>query len=160
MRGARRRGIQNGALRAMEYTINSERLTAREYIEFLKTTDLGSQYPKERFHERIERLVKNAGISLVARDAEGAIAGVLFGLTDRAYWLFVTDLGVARAHTGCGIGSRLMQEAIVLAGGSDDIIVYTCANEDAVGFYEKQGMRFSRDVMEYNRVEWTPFTVE
>ena len=34
----------------MEYTINEERLTADEYIEFLKHTDLGSQYPKERFY--------------------------------------------------------------------------------------------------------------
>ena len=32
----------------MNYTIKEERLTAEEYIEFLKHTDLGSQYPKER----------------------------------------------------------------------------------------------------------------
>ena len=37
----------------MNYTISEERLTANEYIEFLKKTDLGSQYPKERFEERI-----------------------------------------------------------------------------------------------------------
>ncbi len=30
----------------MEYKILEERLTASEYIEFLKHTDLGSQYPK------------------------------------------------------------------------------------------------------------------
>ena len=30
----------------MSYTISEERLTANEYIEFLKKTDLGSQYPK------------------------------------------------------------------------------------------------------------------
>ena len=30
-----------------------ERLTAEEYIEFLSRTDLGSQYPKERFEQRI-----------------------------------------------------------------------------------------------------------
>ena len=30
-------------------TIKEERLTAEEYIDFLKRTDLGSQYPKERF---------------------------------------------------------------------------------------------------------------
>ena len=32
-------------------TINEERLTKDEYIDFLKRTDLGSQYPKERFEE-------------------------------------------------------------------------------------------------------------
>ena len=30
-------------------TIKEERICAEEYIEFLKRTDLGSQYPKERF---------------------------------------------------------------------------------------------------------------
>ena len=38
-------------------TIWEERITAEEYTDFLKRTDLGSQYPKERFEERIVRLV-------------------------------------------------------------------------------------------------------
>ena len=52
----------------MEYKIIEERLTANEYIEFLKHTDLGSQYPKERFEERINTLVNKVSISLVARN--------------------------------------------------------------------------------------------
>ena len=51
----------------MNYTIKEERLTAEDYIDFLKKTDLGSQYPKERFEERIETLVHKVSISLVAR---------------------------------------------------------------------------------------------
>ena len=51
----------------MSYTISEERLTANEYIEFLKKTDLGSQYPKERFEERITTLVNKVSLSLVAR---------------------------------------------------------------------------------------------
>ena len=62
----------------MEYTINEERLTADEYIEFLKHTDLGSQYPKERFYERISTLVKKVSISLVARNKEKEIV-LLYG---------------------------------------------------------------------------------
>ena len=69
----------------MPYTIQSERLTPEDYIAFLKTTDLGSQYPQERFEERIARLVRNAPISLTARDGEGVLAGVCFGITDFAY---------------------------------------------------------------------------
>lgn len=76
--------------------IREERISAEEYIDFLKRTDLGSQYPRERFTERIPRLVKNVSISLVARNEKGVIVGVLFGLTDYAYWLYVTDLGVDR----------------------------------------------------------------
>ena len=140
--------------------INEQRLTPEEYIDFLKRTNLGSQYPKERFEERIDKLVKNVSISLVARNETGKIVGVLFGLTDFAYWLYVTDLGVDREYEGKGIGRRLMKAAHELAGGEKDIAMYLIANEDAIPFYEKLGMTKSGDVMEYNKIEWTGFTVE
>ena len=142
-----------------EITIREERVSAAEYIEFLKRTDLGSQYPKERFEERIQKLVKNVSISLVARDNEGMIVGVLFGLTDFCYWLYVTDLGVDRNHERKGIGKRLMREAHEIAGGEKDIAVYLIANENAVPFYQKLGMRFADDVMQYNHIDWTEWTV-
>ena len=86
--------------------------------------------------------------------------GVLLGLTDFAYWLFVTDLGVDRAYARRGIGTRLMRSAHALAGGEKDIAVYLAANENAVPFYEKLGMKKADDVMQYNHIEWTGFTVE
>ena len=144
----------------MEYKINEERLTAEEYINFLKKTDLGSQYPKERFAERINTLVNRVSISLVARDELGEIIGVCFGITDFAYWLFITDLGVVREYTGRGIGKALVAKLLELAGGKDNIIMYTCVNENAIPFYEKIGMRKPNDVMMYNHVEWTDFVVE
>ena len=140
-------------------TIREERITAEEYTDFLKRTDLGSQYPKERFEERISRLVNTVSISLTARNEQGLLVGVLFGLTDYAYWLYITDLGVDRDYTHQGIGRRLMQTAHQLAGGEKDIAVYLVANEKAVPFYEKCGMKKANDVMEYNHVVWTEFTV-
>ena len=140
--------------------IRSERLASGEYIDFLKRTDLGSQYPKERFRERIEKLLANASVSLAARDGSGLLVGVLLGLTDFAYWLYVTDLGVDRAYERQGIGRRLMREALEAAGGERDIAVYLVANEKAVPFYEKLGMEKSEDVMQYSHVDWTDFTVE
>lgn len=140
--------------------ILEERISAEEYIDFLKRTDLGSQYPKERFADRIAKLVKTVSISLVARNEEGTVVGVLFGLTDFAYWLYITDLGVDRAYTGQGIGRQLMKMAHSIAGGEKDIAVYLIANENAVGFYEKLGMKKSEDVMQYNKIEWTEFVVE
>ena len=140
-------------------TYLEERLTADEYIDFLKRTDLGSQYPKERFRERIEKLLVNASICLTTRDG-GKLVGVLMGLTDYAYWLYVTDLGVDRAYTHRGIGSTLMKKAHTLAGGEKDIAVYLIANDKAVPFYEKLGMKKSADVMEYCKIDWTEFTVE
>ena len=144
----------------MKYSINEERLTAYEYIDFLKHTDLGSQYPKERFEERIGTLVQKASISLVARNEAGKIIGVCFGITDFAYWLFITDLGIVREYVGCGVGTALVKKLHELAGGEDNIIMYTCCNENALGFYEKLGMSTPDDVMVLNRIQWTDFTVE
>ena len=140
---------------------SEERITAGQYIEFLSRTDLGSQYPKENFESRIEKLVKNVSISLVARDKDcgNKIVGVLFGLTDFVYCLYVTDLGVDRSYEKKGIGSALMKKAHEFAGGEKEIAVYLIANDKAIPFYEKLGMKKSTDVMEYNRVEWTGFTV-
>lgn len=144
----------------MNITIQSERLTVNEYIDFLKNSDLGSQYPKEDFLERIEKLLKNASISLTARDQQNWLVGICFGITDFAYWLFITDLGVIREYTRKGIGKQLLRKAHEIAGGEDNIIMYTCANEDAIPFYEKMGMVESTDIMEYNHINWTDFTVE
>ena len=143
-----------------EIHMMEERITAEEYIDFLRRTDLGSQYPKERFEERIRKLVKNVSISLIARNDEGLIVGALFGLTDFCYWLYVTDLGVDRNYERHGIASRLMKTAHEIAGGERDIAVYLIANEDAVGFYEKIGMKRAADVMKYNHIEWTEWTVK
>ena len=141
-------------------TIKEERVSAEEYIEFLKRTDLGSQYPKERFYERIPKLVKNVSISLTARNDDGLLVGALFGLTDFCYWLYITDLGVVRNYERRGIATKLMKKAPELAGGEKDIAVYLIANEDAVPFYEKIGMKRADDVMQYNHIEWTEWTVQ
>ena len=142
------------------YEIKEERLKTEEYIDFLKRTDLGSQYPKERFEERISRLLENVNVSLAARNEEGCLIGLLLGLTDFAYWLYVTDLGVDRTCVRQGVGSRLMKTALSLAGGEKDIAVYLIANEKAIPFYETLGMEKADDVMRYSHIEWTEFTVK
>lgn len=141
-------------------TINEERVSAAEYIDFLKRTDLGSQYPKERFEGRIAKLVQNVSISLVARNEEKLMVGALFGLTDFCYWLYITDLGVDRNYERQGIATRMMKQAHQIAGGEKDVAVYLIANEDAVPFYKKLGMKKADDVMQYNHIEWTEWTVK
>jgi predicted N-acetyltransferase YhbS len=140
--------------------ITNEKITSTEYIDFLKRSDLGLQYPKERFLERINKLVNNVSISLTARNKDNILVGVLFGLTDFAYWLYITDLGVDRSYGGQGIGSSLVKEAHKIAGGEKDIAIYLVANDGAIPFYQKLGMKKSNEVMEYNHVDWTPFKVE
>lgn len=62
-----------------------------------------------------------------------------------------------REYTGKGIGNTLVRKLHELAGGEDNIIMYTCANENAIPFYKKIGMTLSNDVMLYDHVEWTNF---
>ena len=74
--------------------------------------------------------------------------------------MFITDLGVDRAYTKQGIGKELIKRAHELAGGEKDIAIYTVANQNAIGFYQKLGMEFADDVMQYNHIEWTEFEVK
>ncbi len=85
---------------------------------------------------------------------------MLLGLTDFAYWLYVTDPGADRDYERHGIGSSLMKKAHEIAGGEKDIAVYLVANEYAIPFYEKLGMKKADDVMKYNHIEWTEFCVD
>jgi len=112
------------------------------------------------FEERIQKLVKNVPVSLAARGENGQLIGVCFAITDFAYWLFLTDLGVDRRYVGRGIGKNMVEMAMEAAGGKENIIMYTCANVNAIPFYEKIGMKPAVDMMERNEVEWTSFTVE
>jgi hypothetical protein len=47
-----------------------ERLDYEEYYDFLKRTDLGSQYPKDDLEKRISKLLKNCSLSITARNEE------------------------------------------------------------------------------------------
>ncbi|MCW5943524.1 MAG: GNAT family N-acetyltransferase [Fimbriimonadaceae bacterium] len=115
-----------------------ERLAFGEYLEFLTRTDLGSQYPSDRFQDRIAGLLKSASVCVTAR--AGRLVGVCLAITDWNYFVFITDLGVDRAFVGQGIGRRLLELAIEQIGDVDELTVVTLSNEEAVGFYRKQGM--------------------
>lgn len=141
------------------FYIKQETISAEEYIDFLARTDLGQQYPKEDFVNRIKTLVENVQVSLVVRNAEQRIVGVCFGLTDFAYWLLLTDLGVDRKYARLGIGKILVETAHELAGGEKNIVLCAYVNDKAIPFYEKLGMRKSDDVMEKANIDWTPFEV-
>jgi len=42
----------------------------------------------------------------------------------------------------------------------DHLVLTVKDIEETVKFYEKLGMKKANDVMEYNHIEWTPFTVK
>lgn len=59
-----------------------------------------------------------------------------------------------------GIGKTLVKELHNVASGEENIVIYTCVNDNAIPFYEKIGMTKAKDVMVYNHISWTGFTVE
>jgi len=141
-------------------TLKNEKLEPQAYIEFLTRTDLGRQYPKEDFLNRIASLLQNVPISLGLRNAENSIVGICFGLTDFAYWLFLTDLGIDKTYERKGLGKRLVEGAHELAGGEERIIQYACIADNALPFYSKVGMEQATDVMVKDKMAWTSFDVK
>lgn len=139
---------------------DSERLDPDEYIDFLKRTDLGSQYPRQEFESRIAVVLRKVDICITARDVSGLLVGVAMGITDGAYFLFLTDLGVDRGYLRKGIGSTLLKMAHDKAGGEDDITLTTISNDGAIGFYAKNGVQNRPELMvKYCRM-WDSFVVE
>ncbi len=118
---------------------SDERLSSIEYISFLRTSDLGSMYPRKGFEERIDRLLANVDVTVTAR-ARDKLVGVCMGITDFAYFLFLTDLGVSRAYERRGIGRSLVAKAHEAAGGAEDITVVTWANRKAMPMYASCGI--------------------
>ena len=143
-----------------EVTLRMEYVGAEEFIDFLRRSDLGKQYPREDFEQRISDLVRNIQISLIARNKQSQIVGICFGLTDFAYWLMITDLGTDRTYEKQGLGKALMEIAHEIAGGENKIIVFAYANDNAIPFYKKIGMEETRSMMIKDKIEYTGFVVE
>lgn len=136
-----------------------DRLEYDEYVDFLRRTDLGSQYPKQNFETRIKGLLKKADVCVTARNEAGLLVGVCMGLTDFVYFLFLTDLGVDRDYVRQGIGKKLVELAHQAAGGEADITVTTISHEDALEFYKSINMKPSSDLVVKFCREWESFVV-
>jgi ribosomal protein S18 acetylase RimI-like enzyme len=136
-----------------------ERFEFDEYEEFLRHTDLGRQYPAARFQERVSRLLAMANVVVTARDGE-RLVGVCLGLSDFAYYLHVTDLGVDTEYQRRGVGRRLLEPAHAAAGGEDDITLLLRANSRAVAFYAACGLEPLAGMMGKEARVWEGFVVE
>jgi ribosomal protein S18 acetylase RimI-like enzyme len=134
---------------------STKRPTVSEWLEFLRRSDLGSLYPRQRFAERFGRMVQN--VDVVTTACEGTrLVGLGAGLTDFAYFLLLTDLGVARGYERRGIGRRLVELAIEASGGPRDICVLTWSNPAAVAFYARCGLVAVPSLVGRECDEWEP----
>jgi len=138
---------------------SSERLEPAEYVAFLGRSGLGSEYPRKAFADRIAALLRNADVRVTARTGSGRLVGVCLGLTDFAYFLFLTDLGVDREFERQGIGKELVRLAHEAAGGPADISLITWANSRVAAFYESCGMKRLEWALGRDATDWELFRV-
>lgn len=96
-------------------------------------------YPEKDFEQRIARLLQHTGIVVTARH-RAELVGVCLGVTDHAYFLFITDIGVVRGFERMGIGRQLLRQAHEAAGGAHDITIVTWSNASAMPFYAACGL--------------------
>ncbi len=117
----------------------NDRPTVDEYLTFIAQTGLCNQYPRERFCQRIAKLLQNYDVGVIAKNESNEIVGICLGVTDFAYYLLVTDVAVHRDLTHQGIGREMMRRIHELAGGEDDIFVFLDTHPDSKDFYVKCG---------------------
>ena len=118
---------------------STERLGFEEWLAFLRRAELGKFYPKRDWKQRVTRALANAGVTITARVGSELI-GACTGLTEFSYFLFLTDVSVAKAHAGKGVEQELVRRAIEAAGGPEDITVISWAMPDAMPLYESLGI--------------------
>jgi ribosomal protein S18 acetylase RimI-like enzyme len=135
-----------------------DRPSSAEYIDFLRRSDLGRMYPKKDFAARISRLLENASAAVTARH-ESQLVGVCLGVSDFAYFLFVTDIGVDRGYERRGIGRELMRRLHNAVGGPQDITIATWSNAAARPFYEACGLKPKVGMVGMEASDWELFDV-
>jgi GNAT superfamily N-acetyltransferase len=117
-------------------------LSADEFIAVLETSGLAERRPVGE-RARIEAMLRNADITIVARDHHrdtgGRIIGVSRALADGGFCCYLSDLAVDRAYQGRGIGQKLIELTWDAAGRHTTLILL--AAPKAVSYYPHIGMR-------------------
>lgn len=136
---------------------NSQILYAREpelgTVEFrrvLVESGLGDTRPVED-DARLQAMLSGANLVLTARlNVEGRpLIGVIRAITDFSWVCYISELAVSQSAQGLGIGKGLMDEARRQLGPS--VAISLISMPDAVGFYERIGMKRMADAFWFSR---------
>jgi len=124
-------------------------LTPDDYIGLLHRSGLAERRPAAD-KERIGRMLRNADLMVVARDAETRLlVGAARSLTDFSYCCYLSDLAVDRDYQRRGIGRRLIEETRKAAGPESMCLLVSAP--DAIPFYEAIGMPRADNAFLYRR---------
>ena len=97
---------------------------------------------------RLQNMLDNAQLIIVARDDSGVPVGVARSITDYAYCLYCSDLAVDKAHQGEGIGKALLAETVKAAPDVKSFLLVSAPA--AVTFYERAGYERLPDAFRFH----------
>ncbi|CDX26028.1 conserved hypothetical protein [Mesorhizobium sp. ORS 3324] len=125
-------------------------LDVAEFRRVLVESGLGETRPIDD-EARLKAMLGNANLVLTARlDVEGKpLVGVARGVTDFSWVCYISELAVSASAQGLGIGKGLMDEARRQLGPAVGISLISLP--DAVGFYERIGMKRMADAFWFSR---------
>jgi ribosomal protein S18 acetylase RimI-like enzyme len=121
-----------------------------EFRRMLAESGLGDTRPVED-DARLQAMLSGANLVLTARlNVEGRpLIGVLRAVTDFSWVCYISELAVSQSAQGLGIGKGLMDEARRQLGPS--VAISLISMPDAVGFYERIGMKRMADAFWFSR---------
>lgn len=125
-------------------------LDVAEFRHVLVESTLGETRPVDD-DARLQAMLSGANMVLTARlDVEGRpLIGVIRAITDFSWVCYVSELAVSQSAQGLGIGKGLMDEARRQLGPS--VAISLISMPDAVGFYERIGMKRMADAFWFGR---------
>ncbi|WP_421915487.1 GNAT family N-acetyltransferase [Mesorhizobium sp.] len=125
-------------------------LDAAEFRRVLIESGLGETRPIDD-EARLKTMLSGANLVLTARlDIAGKpLVGVARGITDFSWVCYISELAVSGSAQGLGIGKGLLNEARRQLGPS--VAISLLSVPDAVGFYERIGMKRMADAFWFNR---------
>ena len=112
-------------------------LPAGEFIDVLRRSTLAARRPVDQ-PGTIEAMLRNSGVIVTARLADGLLVGVSRAISDFSYCTYLSDLAVDEAHQRRGIGRELIRRTHEAAGLGTTLLLL--AAPAARGYYPHIGM--------------------
>lgn len=135
----------------VDVTYQRKPISAEDFRGILNSSGLGARRPVDDL-PRLQAMIDHADLIVTARTGEsGRIVRVARSLTDWSYACYLSDLAVAAAYQGQGIGKRLIEETRRHIGPKAMCLLVSAPG--SVGFYDKIGMPRIDGAFLYPRAE-------
>ncbi|RQM58200.1 N-acetyltransferase [Aeromonas enteropelogenes] len=134
----REKWVINGTLQGVQVNTTlrvNHPITPEAFVQLLAKTTLGARRPTENL-STIQGMLDNAGLLVTAWQGE-ELVGVARSVTDFCYCCYLSDLAVAEAVQGQGIGKALIRETFLQLQPGCKLILL--AAPQAVDYYPRLG---------------------